>query len=69
MSSVESLNSMPRRAVSERDPQAWSATLAAAQRVMRYHASKAEAGQALRIDVEASVGFLRQRTTDSRLAA
>ena len=69
MSSVESLNSMPRRAVSERDPQGWSATLAAALRVMRYHASKAESGQAQRVDVEASVGFLRQRTTDSRLAA
>lgn len=69
MSSVETLNSMARKAVDERDSQTWRATFAAAQRVLAYHASKTEVDAAMRAGAGSSPAAPRQLAPALRMAA
>lgn len=54
MNGGETLNGAPRGAAQEFDSQAWRATLAAAQRVLGYYASRAQPGAASRSGADAA---------------
>ena len=68
MSRADLLDSTPRQSAQPRDPQAWRATLAAAQRVMGYYARKAERSEMLS-DAQAASNDWSDLAPASRLAA
>ena len=69
MSRADLLDSTPRQTAQPRDPQAWRATLAAAQRVMGYYARKAERSDTPRNDAQAASNDWSDLAPASRLAA
>jgi len=70
MSGVGTVNTMPSKAaIHERDLPAWQTTLAAAQRVLAYYASRAEVNTAPRAEAESSSATPKQDAPALRLAA